>query len=342
MTTIDLDDYVAWLHARGVADAHLPLYREGSELVLRHMAAGAAAVEDHHIDAAVDAVAAAGASARRQANLRAIGAQLQAYVDERDAGSRPAAPPFELDDEPLLELADVPRGASRRARLARISQQHAVVQDEGAPARGTMIDDLGRSDDGAPVPAAATVTRRSGQLAAVTPTMTRPAPAPFTDGPRPGVLASPSRSARVTLQERPLPGCACRTRQDIYPDDYWSLWGKVYLFVTGTAGFFIAMFWNRTASLAMALAFGALGAIVTGATAGWRCTDCRRWIARRGLDDDQLRNQLRRNAFFLGLGAVLAVGCVLAVRSLRADLAEDRRARQALERLKPEIDETGE
>jgi hypothetical protein len=165
-------------------------------------------------------------------------------------------------------------------------------------------------------------------------------PVPFTDGRRPGVLASVNRRP-VPLDEAPLPGCVCRTRQEAYADDYWSMWGKVYLFITGTIGFFVAMYWSRTASLVIGSGIAALGAFATAATAGWRCTDCRRWLERKGLDGEQLRFTRTRSLVFLAAGVALTIVCVVSVQRLRAQLAEEREAMKVLEDLKS-LDETGD
>ncbi|HVV87545.1 MAG TPA: hypothetical protein VHE35_31105 [Kofleriaceae bacterium] len=343
MSAIDLDDYVAWLHARGVADEHLPLYREGAELVLAQTAGDE--VSDAHVEAVVRTEAAHGASARRQDNLRAIGARLRVYLDERRAEAAAASGAFEAprDDEPALELADVPRGTSRRARLARISGTHAA--EDGSSVRGTMVDDLPAPAEAAPDPSTvqAAMAPRSALSPSTVPPISRPMPVaavPFTDGPRPGVLASPSRTARLSREERPLPGCACRTRHEVFADDYWSMWGKVYLFVTATLGFFLSMFWSRLASLSVGLGIAAVGALASAATAGWRCTDCRRWIERRGLDAEQVRNQRTRQLVFLGMAAALAIACVLVVHRVRAQLAEERRALKVLDDVR-EFDDGG-
>lgn len=338
MTAIDLDDYVAWLHAGGTADEHLPLYREGAAAVVRQLSGSGEPLTDAHVEAAVETEAVAGASARRLANLRAIGARLLAYAAERTGGA-PAA-----DDGQALELAEVPRGESRQARLARLSQSGAVDGD-GLPVRGTMIDDLQPGDLGGPAAVPAAMPPRSALDPTATPVGARPSsPAlkvPFTDGPRPGVIASPTRPIPVPLEQRPLPGCACKTRHEVYPDDYLAMWGKVYAFVAGSVGVFMALFWSRPASLAVSLGLAGLGALMTAASAGWRCTDCRQWIARRGLDGEQLRNQRLRSIIFLTAGVALTIGCVVMVQRVRHQLAEERRAMEVLQHLE-EYDETGD
>jgi hypothetical protein len=386
MPAIDLDDYVAWLRAHGVPDAHLRLYREGAEAVLRQLGDDEAWVGDVHIEAAVQEAAAQGAPTRRQENLRSIGSRLQYYLDERREEEALAAaaaavtalaheaPPAEeppAEEPPALELADVPRGDSRRARLARISHGHDPVAD--GTARGTMVDDLPAAAIAAafalaageptPEPMASAapdvappepptdpseVRTAIPPRSALAPTVMpgpRPVSAaiavPFTDGPRPGVLASPNRMP-ATVPEKPLPGCVCRVRQDIYPDDYWSMWGKVYLFVTGALGFVLAMLWSTTASLAVGLGVAAIGALATATSPGWRCTDCRRWIERAGLDGEQRRRSQTRSLVFVGIGIAASIGCVIAVQRLRAQLAEERAAMRVLEDLKSLDDETGD
>lgn len=342
MTAIDLDDYVAWLHAGGTADEHLPLYREGAAAMVGQLSGSGEPLTEAHVEAAVEAEAVAGASARRLANLRAIGARLLAYAAERAEGASTAAA------GQALELAEVPRGESRQARLARLSQSGALDGD-GLPVRGTMVDDLQPGDLGGPaaVPTAvpAPMPPRSALDPTAAPVGVRPSsPAlrvPFTDGPRPGVIASSTRPILVPLEQRPLPGCACKTRHEVYPDDYLAMWGKVYAFVAGSVGVFLALFWSRPASLTVTLGLAGLGALMTAASAGWRCTDCRQWIARRGLDGEQLRNQRLRSLVFLAAGVALTVGCVIMVQRVRHQLAEERRAMEVLQHLQ-EYDETGD
>ena len=340
MSAIDLDDYMDWLRARGVAEEHLRLYREGAELVLRHVAAEDT-VRDVHVEAAIQVEAEAGAPERRLANLQTIGARLQAYVaDHRDAAA--FAPPPE-DVEAVLELADVPRGVGRHARLARQSGAQAAVGTDGASVRGTMVDDL--------APASASAESGLAPVSALGPTSTplgtRPSapsirvPAmPFTDGPRPGVMASTGRATVPPREERPLPGCGCRTRQDTYPDDYFAAWGKIYLLVSGTVGFVVALFWSRMAALVLGSALAAVGAVASAATAGWRCTDCRRWVERRGLDENQRSNELERRLIFAAIGALALVIGVVTVQKMRAQAAEERRALEVLKSL--DTDETGD
>jgi hypothetical protein len=401
MTALDVDDFVAWLRERGVPDPHLRLYREGAEAVLRQVVDGAGWPADEHVEAAVQEAAVAGATARRLENLRSIGHGLLSYADERreelaaaeagavwgggagddgraadagyggDAGdSRDGGDggdggdghdAFAEPEPPALELADVPRGDSRRARLARISG--GLEAADGV--RGTMIDDLLPPVTGEPArPESSTVSPVSGayrvppvsgthRVPSVTGTQravsatSPPTPRgmlaatalPF-DGPRPGVLASASRKP-PTVSEPPLPGCVCRTRQDTYADDYWSMWGRVYLVITGTVGAFIAMFWNRMASMSIGLGVLAVGALATAATAGWRCTDCRRWIERKGLDDDQRRQSRTRALVFVGLAVAASIACVVAVHRLRVQLAEERAAMKVLDDLRV-LDETGD
>ena len=356
MSELDLDDYVGWLRARGVADEHLPLYREGADAVARQMRPDEPLVTQEHIDAAVELEAAMGASPRRQANLRAIGARLQAYVVERrtlvdvapvmtEAATSDDADGAPPGDEPLLELADVPRGLSRRARLQRPSQEHEAVDGEGR-VRGTMVDDLLAAAPANPDEAAAAPMPPRAPLAppgappAAAPAMPSAA-VPFTDGPRPGVLASPTRPRRNSLDQPPLPGCVCRKRQETFADDYFSMWGKVYLFVAGTLGLALTLFWSRLASLAVGMTVIALGAVATALTAGWRCTDCRRWIERRGLAEDQRANQRQRMVIFLGVGAAAAIVAAISIHELREQHAREQRELKVLEDLQ-EFDETGD
>lgn len=332
---IDLDDYESWLRARGVADEHLPLYREGADAIARQMRPDEAWVSQDAIEAAVGIEAAMGASERRQNNLRAIGARLQAYVEERATPPPSYEPP--PDDEPALELADVPRGHSRRARLARTSQQQAAVDGDGR-VRGTMIDDLAAPEAAGPAEAPAAMPPRAALAPAEAPRGTRPSspgvPVPFTEGPRPGRLASQAQPQRVKLDAPPLPGCVCRARHDLYPDDLWSMWGKVYLFAASTIGLALAIFWTRAASLAVGLAILAVGGLVTALTAGWKCDDCRRWIEVRALDEDQRADLRKRRLVFLAISVAASVGFLLAIKSLRADLARDREARKVLQDLR--------
>ena len=332
MSAIDLDDYMDWLRARGVAEEHLRLYREGAELVLRHVAAEDT-VRDVHVEAAIQVEAEAGAPERRLANLRTIGARLQGYVAERHDAAAFAPPPE--DAEAALELADVPRGVGRHARMARQSGAQTAVGADGASVRGTMVDDLAMASSSEPVASGLAPVSPLGPTS--TPVGTRPSapsirvPAmPFTDGPRPGVMASTRRATVPPREERPLPGCSCRTRQDTYPDDYFAAWGKIYLLVSGTVGFMIAIFWSRMAALVVSSALAAIGGVATAATAGWRCSDCRRWIERRGLDEDQRSNELKRRLIFLAIGALALVICVVAVQKVRAQRAEERRALEVL------------
>ena len=145
-------------------------------------------------------------------------------------------------------------------------------------------------------------------------------PVPFTDGPRPGVLASASRVPASARDQRPLPGCACPARAQIYADDYWAAWGKIYVVATGTVGVVVALVWSGAAALVVALGLAAIGALATATSAGWRCTDCQRWIQPAGLDDAQGRDRRRRTIGFAVLGALLAVGCEAAVRAWDASM----------------------
>ncbi|MBL8622162.1 MAG: hypothetical protein JNK64_12690 [Myxococcales bacterium] len=121
MAWFDLDGFLASLPPRGVAEAHVPLYREAAETLLAGAGAGrygAAMLED-----ALARETMAGASERRLANLRRVGEAMIAYVGQgaqtiagpavavapvvTAAASPPAAaPPIELD----LAI-DVPRRA---------------------------------------------------------------------------------------------------------------------------------------------------------------------------------------------------------------------------------------
>ncbi len=341
MSVLDLDEFVAWLHLHGVRGEHLELYRQGAALVLRQVDVDDAMVRDVHIDAVLQAEAEAGASPRRLANLQAIGARLQVFAAELQ-GQAPA--PL-ADEWPTLELADVPRGSGRRARLSRISQAQLAADDPDSAPRGTMVDDLAPPPSVptlAPVstmeaPGSGPPSERRRPSTTAPPVGSRPSvpalPVPFTDGPRPGVLAGTSRAASLRDQ-RPLPGCVCRTRSEVYADDLWSMWGKVYLFATTAVGFVLALMWSRVGSMAVAMAIVGLGALATAASPGWRCTDCQRWIERPGLDGEQRRDQRRRTITFAVLGALLSVGCVVAVVQLRAERAEERRTRRVLQDLK--------
>lgn len=132
MAWFDLDGFLASLPPRGVAEAHLPLYREAAEVLLAGAGDGrygAAMLED-----ALARETMVGASARRLANLRRVGEAMIEYVGQGAktiAGPGPApalpavaepvvaaAPPVELDlaiDRPRRAPAtrEPPSGARR-------------------------------------------------------------------------------------------------------------------------------------------------------------------------------------------------------------------------------------
>ena len=58
--------------------------------------------------------------------------------------------------------------------------------------------------------------------------------------------------------QRPLPGCACPARAQIYADDYWAAWGKIYVVATGTVGVVVALVWSGAAALVVALGLAAI------------------------------------------------------------------------------------
>lgn len=450
MPAVDLEEYLAWLRDRGVAEQHLPIYADGAGRILRH-AGDVPTLTEQHVERALEAEFLGGAPDRRLKNLRSIAAGLLAHQAERAEGAwprlaavdlppptagggsahasvedllppesldallaraiatptidellpaglgaadaspnlvtldglgggtagdlpgltppvdalpahlpgslfepadlahPPAAPPADdgaadaaLAAMPALELADVPRGLSRRARLSHMSQ----VAAEGGAVRGTMVDDLtAPSPEAAPAGPEPTAPAVAGTAAASTGAGPRtvppaagaasgrtmpPTPVPFSPGPRPGVLASRGGPLKV---EKPLPGCVCRERHDVYLDDFAAEWRKIYVVVSGSLCLALAAFWGRLGGTTVALGVAALGALASGATVGWRCTDCRRWISGSALDADHRKERLTRSGLFLAAGALLTIGCIVAGHALYRQTMEERRTLRALQQL---------
>ncbi len=243
------------------------------------------------------------------------------------------APPGEFDGSaPSLELAEVERGTSRRARLARLSQASA---DDGTT-RGTMVDDLAPAPPPTIDPSARPAT--IPPIAPLAPTSTErrptipPTPVVFS-GPRPGVLASRPGSL---VDHKPLPGCKCQRRAAVEADDAWRRWGTTFVAVTAALGVLLTLQSSLALALGLCLGVIALGALFTTTTVGWRCAECHRSLERYGLDDTQRRDVKVRITTFAALGAGLGLAAVLLVMKVRADAAEQRRAQQALEQLERE------
>ena len=129
----------------------------------------------------------------------------------------------------------------------------------------------------------------------------------------------PSERARAALPALapPLPGCICRQRHDVYLDDYWQGVGTVYLTTIGLVGGAVWRLAPRYTWLVATTAMLALGALITALTVGWRCEDCRRWIAGRGLDPDQRAQARTRGGMFLVIAVVLALACAVSVQAFR-------------------------
>jgi len=68
----EVDDFLAWLRARGTPEPNLELYRRGAAVLAQHAT----------LDATLAAEEAAGASPRRLANLREVHAQLMQFRAE--------------------------------------------------------------------------------------------------------------------------------------------------------------------------------------------------------------------------------------------------------------------
>lgn len=88
MAWFDLDGFLASLPPRGVAEAHLPLYREAAAALLA--GAGDGRFGTAMLDDALARETMAGASARRLANLRRVGEAMIEYVGQ---GARTIAGP---------------------------------------------------------------------------------------------------------------------------------------------------------------------------------------------------------------------------------------------------------
>lgn len=308
MPRFDVDGFLASLAPRGVPEAQLPVYRDGIDALLVGVSGG---FEQRQLDEALARAALTGASERRLANLRTIGEQMLAFQRGGNAATmlgtgasrapaRTTEPPHALEVAlPPPRAIDVPLPPPRATEPPRA----AAV----APA----------SPDGGGLELARPVARVAPLEVAV------PARKPVTPG-----------GAEAILGPSPLPGCACRTRQDVYLDDYWQNLGKIVTGVMGLVGLTILIVFPSMLAVVVALGVTTTGALITALTVGWRCESCRRWIARRGLDADQRRDVRTRSLVFFGITAVLGVMLLFAVGKLREQLAREEIENRAMRALR--------